>query len=469
MDFSNLLFLYILLPLVILIYTVLPDMDRKNWVLIGASLVLYAMGQPIYMVLMVGLTFLNYKFALRIDPEDRSTVLIPVILNIGLLAGFKYLTLLLETLGVKINGAGLFPIGLSLYCFSAVSYVLDVYNGKTEPEERFRNLLLYFLMFPKLLQGPLVRYEKMRDQLEYRRQHPRAVFEGIQRFVFGLAKKVLLADTCGRVLAEVNASGDDTTLIGVWFAAILFMFQIYYDLSGCSDMAIGLGKVFGFRFCENFDRPYTTLSVNDFCQRWNMSVGSFFRDYVYLPLGGDRMGKSRQAVNMLIVCLLYALWHGCSWNYVIWGVYLFVILAFEKHVTPTLENLPDDICRCITIWLILVGWIIFSNESLPDLQAAVGAMLGYGGMGSAELGQWILKSLPVLIMCVIGCTWLPVSAKQVVAGVCGMGRRRIQPNVITALRVAYLLGSVAVMCLLMWLCTVSLVTNPALPAFYGRF
>lgn len=469
MEFANLLFLYLLLPIAILVYTLIPGMNRKNWALIVISLVFYAMGQPVYMALMVGLTFLNYKLAFRIHSEDRSTILIPLVLNLGVWAGFKYITMLLESLGVGDTASGLFPVGLSVYFFSVAGYMLDVYSRKTEPEEKFRNLLLYFMMFPKLLQGPVVRYEQLRGQLQKRRHHPRFVFEGLQRFVFGLAKKVLLADTCGRVLAEVNASGADTTLIGVWFAAILFMFQIYYDFSGYSDMAIGLGKVFGFRYCENFRHPYLSLSVEEFCQKWNMSLGGFFRDYVYLPLGGDRVGKLRQLVNLVIVCLLYGLWHGIGWNYLLWGLFLFAVLSVEKYIPDFLGNPSEGVIRSITLWLILVGWIIFSHEKFSDLQAAVAAMLGYGGMGMADLGLWILKSLPVLLMCIIGCTTLPVSAKQIFAGVCGMAPHREDPDTITPLRIVYLLVSVAVMGVLLWLCTVSLVTNPALPSIYGRF
>ena len=493
MEFSNLFFLYILFPAVMLIYFLLPDMRRKNLALLVISLVFYAMGQPLYMGLMVALSYLNYRLALRIDPEDRSTVILPIALNIAVLALFKYLDFFLNTIGLGIEGgllmAGLkavvkglnaigfsfaepttvLPIGISFYTFSVISYLADVYMGKVEPEEKFQNLLLYFMMFPKMLQGPIVRYEQVAAQLEERNHHPRAIFEGVQRFLFGLAKKVLLADYCGKILSEVNSGGADTTLVGVWFAAILFMFQIYYDFSGYSDMAIGLGRIFGFRYCENFDRPYLSLSITEFWRRWHMSLSSFFRDYIYIPLGGNRMGKPRQILNMLAVWALTGLWHGASWNYVLWGLYFFVVLVLEKHFMATLETLPDWVCRCLTLWLLLVGWIIFSHENFADLQAAFLAMLGFGGMATPGLGTRILNSLPLLAVCFVGCTNVPVYAGRIFSGICGMGRRRKKANLVTPLRITYLVVTMGIMCLLLWLCTVSLVGSTSAPSIYGNF
>ena len=493
MEFSNLFFLYILLPAVMLIYFLMPDINRKNLALIIISLVFYSMGQPIYMVMMVGLSYLNYKFALRISSEEGSSLLIPVAVNIAVLAVFKYLDFFLSTIGLGVDGGLLMgglkalvkglnsvgfsfqepttilPIGISFYTFSAISYLADVYSRKIEPEEKFRNLLLYFMMFPKLLQGPIVRYEQIAYQLEDRKHHPRAMFEGAQRFLFGLAKKVLLADYCGRILSELNSGGEDTTLVGVWFAAVLFMFQIYYDFSGYSDMAIGLGKLFGFRYCENFDRPYLSLSVTEFWRRWHMSLGSFFREYVYIPLGGNRLGKPRQIFNMFVVWVLTGLWHGASWNFVIWGLYFFVILVVEKHYMSTLEVLPDWVCRCVTLWLILVGWIIFSHENFTDLQAAFAAILGFGGFGTPGLGTRILNSLPLLLTCFVGCTMVPVYIRQIFNGICGMGRRRKKTNQVTPLRIVHMAVSFAVMCLLLWLCTVSLVGSTSAPSIYGNF
>lgn len=470
MEYGNLLFVYILLPLLILAYFVIPGMRRKNVVLLVSSLLLYGLGNPIHMALLVVLSFVNYKLALRIEPEDPSTMLLPVALNLAVLASFKFVPPFLNTFGYKIEDLVItFPVGLSLFVFSAVSYVVDVYTGKVEPEERFFNLLLYLMVFPKLIQGPLVRYEQVCDQLEYRRHSPRAVFEGLQRFFFGLAKKVLLADHCGMILAEVNASGADTTLVGVWFAGILFLFQIYYDFSGYADMAIGLGRIFGFRYGENFKRPYLSVSVQEFWSRWNVSLGEFLRDYVYFPLGGRELGRVRHTLNLLIVWALVGFWHGSGLNYIIWALYFFAVMLLEESCSATLENLPDSFCRCLTWWFVLVGWIIFSHPVPSDLKAAGLAMLGYGGMAIDGLGAVIGASLPLLLLCFLGCTDFPVYVKNILNGVCGMGRRRKDGDRVTALRIIYLAICVAAMAVLLWLCTVSMVRYPVLPGIYTGF
>ena len=469
MAFSSLLFLYLILPLSVLVYFLLPDIRRKNMALIVISLLLYSMGNLLYLPLMAGFCLLNYKMAFRIHPEDRRSLWIPVLINVGLLAGFKYLSMVLDLFDVKTGSFVLLPIGISVFTFSAVSYLADVYNGTVEPEEKFSNLLLYFLMFPKLLQGPIVPYVQLRGQLEVRRHSPRAVFEGIQRFLFGLAKKVLLADACGRLLEACNSAGADNTLVGVWFTAILFLFQIYYDFSGCCDMAIGLGRIFGFRYCENFNRPYMALSVTEFCTRWNMSLGNFFRNYVYEPLGSDQFGKSRQAVNMMICCLLLGMWYATGLNYLIWTVYLGAVLVVELYLQDSMRFWPDWLCRCWTWWLLLFGFIIFSHEDLSALKAAMAGVLGYGDFSLPGTGRWIASSIPLLMICTIGCTELPVMVKQIFAGLCAMDRRSARDDSIAPLRLVYVLVCLIVMLVLLWLVTVAMTTNPALAPIYSKF
>jgi alginate O-acetyltransferase complex protein AlgI len=465
----TLLFLYLVLPVSALVYHLMPDIRRKNIALIVMSLLLYTFGQPAYTLLMVALCYVNYRFAFRIDPEERGTLLLPVVLNVGILAGFKYLSVLLGLFDVSTGGFTILPAGLSIFVFSAVSYLADVYQGTVEPEERFSNLLLYFLMFPKLLQGPIVPYSQLSHQLQRRRTNARACFEGFQRFLFGLAKKVLLADACGRLILAFQNAEAENTLVGVWFTAIVFMFRIYYDFSGCCDMAIGLGRIFGFRYCENFKRPYLALSVTEFCSRWNLTLVGFFRTYVYEPLGSNQLGKARQAINMLFCLLLIGLWHSTGLNYLVWAAYFWAVLVVELYLQDYITYWPDWLCRCWTLWLLLFSFILFSREDLGSLKAAMSGILGYGGFSVPGTGRWIFSSLPLLIICWIGVTDLPVLAKRMFAGVCGMDGRKGQSEAISPLRVIYVAVCAACVLGLLWLCTVALATQSPLPSIYGQF
>ena len=468
MEYFSLLFLYLFLPVSVAVYHLFPDIRRKNLALIAISLLIYTLGQPVYMIAMLVMSFVNYRLAFRIDRNFRGTILLPLVLNLGLLAVFKYLAVVLELFDLQPDFR-ILPVGFSVFVLSSVSYMMDVYNGTVDPEESFSVLLLYFLMFPKLLTGPLVTYEQMRTQLYRRRSTTRAVFEGIQRFLFGLAKKVLLADACGRIIQAFNDASADNTLVGVWFTAILFMFRVYYDFSGCCDMAIGLGRMFGFRYRENFNRPYSALSVMDFGKRWNISLGDFFRTYVYEPLGGAEMGKPRQIFNILICCVLMGLWHSNGFNYLIWAVYLWLVIALELLLADDRRYWPDWVQRCSTLWFLLFGFIIFSHENLSELKAAVAGTLGYGDFSVAGTGRWIFMSIPLLLVCLIGCTNIPIVVKQVFAGICGMDRRRDRDDSVKVLRIVYGLVCLGVMLLLLWLCTVAMIKNPVLPSIFGQF
>ncbi|MBQ9148162.1 MAG: MBOAT family protein [Oscillospiraceae bacterium] len=493
MEFSNLYFLYILLPLTMLVYFLMPDIKRKNIALLVIGLLFYAMGQPIYLGLLAGLSYLNYYLALRIRPRKRATVILPVAINIAVLALFKYLDFFLGMVGLgsedglllsmvkgMVNGLNsigfsfaepksVLPIGISFYTFSVISYLLDVYWGKVKAEKSFVNLLLYLTMFPKMLQGPIVRYEQVAAQLTQRKSHPRMIFEGALRFTVGLAKKVLLADYCGKVISELAAVGSDTTLIGAWLSAIMFMFQIYFDFSGYSDMAIGLGKIFGFRYCENFNLPYTSASITEFWRRWHMSLGSFFRDYVYIPLGGNRKGMVRQIINLLVVWALTGLWHGASWNYVLWGLYFFIILVAEKQMMKQLEELPKLLRQVLTNLLVIFGWVLFAHEDFGELGKAMGAMFGFGGFAGSGVGTKLLNSLPLILLCWLGSTSLPQAAARIWSGICGMNGKQRRSNRITVMKAVYVISVFGFMCLLLWLCTVSLVGNTSAPSIYGNF
>lgn len=495
MTFSDLFFLYLFLPLTLLVYYLTPGTHRKNIVLLAASLLFYAMGQPVYLPLVVLLSYGNFVMGKRIVPGRRKTLLIPLMVNIGVLALFKYLDFLLGIFGVAfaeggilmlavkglikgLNGIGMtlkepitiLPVGLSFYAFQVIAYMVDIYRGKHEAEQRFSRFLLYLSMFPKVTEGPITRYEQIGPQILQRKVRPRWVFEGAVRFIMGLAKKVLLADYAGKVVADLAASQADGTFVGAWFSAVMFFFQIYFDFSGCSDMAIGLGRMLGFRFCENFDLPYTSKSITEFWRRWHMSLGNFFKDYVYIPLGGNRKGKARQILNLLIVWTLTGLWHGAAWNYVLWGVYFFVLLAVEKQLLPILEQVPTAVRRLLTLFFVLIGWVIFSHEDMASLSRALGAMVGAGGFTAAGVGLRVLNSLPLLILCAVASSELPRYAGLILRGICGMNQReRRKRTQVTWQKVTYLVSVLAFAYLLLWLCTVSMVGATSAPSIYANF
>ena len=319
MEFSNLYFLFILLPLTMLFYFLMPTMHWRNMALLGISMLFYAMGQPIYLLIMIGLSYVNYALSKRIQPGDKRSIILPVAIDLAVIGTFKYLDFFLSMIGIVVdhgvvmsfyrwiidvlNSVGfsmqypttVLPIGISFYIFSMISYLGDVYTGKVEIEEDFYSVLLCWLMYPQLLMGPIVRYEQVQIELHTRKKNPRMIFDGFHRFTVGLAEKVLIADYCGQIINRLADLNGDTMLVGSWLSAIMFAFQLYFDFCGYSNMAIGLGMVFGFKYCENFDLPYTSKSITEFWRRWHMSLGTFFRDYVYIPLGGNRKVNSAKS------------------------------------------------------------------------------------------------------------------------------------------------------------------------------
>ena len=487
MQFTELSFLYLWLPLALAAYFSAKKLRTKNTILLCVSLIFYAMGQPLYLALLVGLSWLNFGLARKIRGGKRRTLIVPVAINITVLVMLKYLDFFLgnRECGIILSIArqmvavlnawgmslreptGALPMGVSFYTFSMVSYLVDVYRGKVEAEKRFDHLLLYLTMFPKLLQGPIVRYVDVAPQIRQRKTTSQGAYEGAQRFVFGLAKKVLLADYCGKIISELSGVGSSECFVGAWLVALLFFFQLYFDFSGYTDMAIGLGKIFGFTYCENFDFPYTSISVSEFWRRWHISLGSFFRDYVYIPMGGSRAGWKRQVLNLLAVWALTGLWHGASWNYVIWGLYFFGILVAEKHFAAQLEKLPKYGRRILTLFLILIGWVIFANEDLGQLGTALTSMAGFHGFSAAGVGLKLLNSLPLIALCSICCTSLPRWGMTYWYFICRMDKE--DENTVTAWKGLYLGSYFVVMAALLWLCTVSLVGNTSAPSIYGGF
>ena len=493
MEFSNLYFLFILLPVTMLVYFLMPTMHWRNMALLGISALFYAMGQPIYLIIMVGLSYLNYKLSLRMTPGDKWSIALPVIIDLAFLGLFKYLDFFLSMVGIVVehgvimsfyrflvdvlNSIGfslqypttVLPIGISFYIFSMISYLADVYTGKVELEEKFHSVLLCWLMYPQLLMGPIVRYEQVQIELHTRKMIPRMIFDGVHRFSVGLAEKVLIADYCGQIIGRLADLGGDTMLVGSWLSAIMFAFQLYFDFCGYSNMAIGLGMVFGFRYCENFDLPYTSKSITEFWRRWHMSLGTFFRDYVYIPLGGNRKGKVRQILNMLAVWALTGLWHGASWNFVIWGIYNFVLLAVEKQIMPELEELPDWLRNLLTMLAILFGWVLFSHTDFAELGAAIRAMLGFSGFAAAGTGTVLMNTLPLIAVCLIGCSTLPRTVSQTFARMCGMYGKRRKSNTVDAGKIVYVAVRFGFICLLVWLCVVSMIGTTSTPSIYADF
>ena len=493
MEFSNLYFLFILLPLTMLVYFLMPTMHWRNMALLGISMLFYAMGQPVYLVIMIGLSYVNYVLSKRIVPGDKWSIWLPVAIDLMVIGLFKYLDFFLSMLGIVVehgvimsfyrwiidvlNSIGfslkypttVLPIGISFYIFSMISYLCDVYTGKVEIEENFHSVLLCWLMYPQLLMGPIVRYEQVQIELHTRKKNPRMIFDGFHRFTVGLAEKVLIADYCGQIIARLADLGCDGSLVGSWLSALMFTFQLYFDFCGYSNMAIGLGMVFGFQYCENFDLPYTSKSITEFWRRWHMSLGTFFRDYVYIPLGGNRKGMARQILNMFIVWVLTGLWHGASWNFVLWGIYNFVLLAIEKQIMPELEELPDRLRNFLTMLAVFFGWVLFSHTDFAELGLTIRAMLGFSGFSAAGTGTVLKNSLPLIAVCLIGCSTVPRQVTQMFTRFCGMYGKRRKSNAVDGRKLTYVIVRFAFICLLMWLCIASMIGTTSTPSIYADF
>ncbi|GAB6989927.1 MBOAT family O-acyltransferase [Paenibacillus pini] len=392
MVFSSLLFIFIFLPAVLFLYYCAPK-RIKNLVLFLTSLVFYAWGEPVYIVIMLLSTVTDYSFGLllshsRLNPAQRKWIVVcSVIVNLSLLSYFKYADFLINNvnglLGTHIPLTELaLPIGISFYTFQSMSYIIDVYRGTAKAQRNWIDFGTFVALFPQLVAGPIVQYNTLAEQLRKRSVNIELFAEGIRRFIIGLAKKVLLANNIGMLWHTVSSSDLGTMpVMTAWLGIIAFAFQIYFDFSGYSDMAIGLGLMFGFRFNENFNKPYIAQSITDFWRRWHISLSSWFRDYVYIPLGGNRRGLGIQLRNILVVWLLTGLWHGANWNFILWGLYFGIILMIEKWwALKLLQRSPRWIRHTYAIVLILIGWVIFAFDKLPQVQGYLKAMFGLNGV-----------------------------------------------------------------------------------------
>ena len=389
MVFSKPIFLFGFLPIVLILYYLVPR-KLKNTVLLIMSLIFYAWGEPKLVILMILTILADYVAGLLINKfseNKRASKLILVlslVVNLGLLGVFKYADFVIDSINVfvggKLNLLGIaLPIGISFYTFQALSYVIDVYKKIVPVEKNVLNFATYVTLFPQLIAGPIVQYKTVANELSERNETVAMFSDGIWRFSIGLAKKVLIANQIGAVWTEISGSPELMTTGEAWIGALAFTFQIYFDFSGYSDMAIGLGKMFGFTFLENFEHPYISKSITEFWRRWHISLGTWFKEYVYIPLGGNRRGLPRQIFNILVVWMLTGLWHGASWNFVIWGVYFGLILVLEKaFLLKLFEKIPSFFAHLYSLLLIIFGWVIFECGSASEILNFFKSMFGIG-------------------------------------------------------------------------------------------
>lgn len=418
MVFSSTIFLCVYLPLVLLGYYICPKKGRNLFLLI-VSLVFYAWGEPKYVFLMIFSILVNYIFGRLMDKNRgrqkrmKLLLVLSVVIDIGLLSVFKYTDFVITNINA-IFGSSFdllniaLPIGISFYTFQAMSYTIDVYRDDVRVQKNLIDFGMYITMFPQLIAGPIVRYADVQDQLAERSVTTADFSEGVMRFVVGLGKKVLLANQMGAVWSDIYALGGDVSALMAWTGAIAYTFQIYFDFSGYSDMAIGLGRMFGFKFPENFRYPYQSVSITDFWRRWHITLSTWFKEYLYIPLGGNRRGLARQALNLLIVWSLTGFWHGAGWNFVMWGLYYFVILFIEKlFLLKALDKLPKFFRHVYALLLIIIGWVIFASDDVSVLLPYLGSMFGANGaIGGMDVYTLLTKAV-LLIICCIASTELP--------------------------------------------------------------
>lgn len=466
MLFSSIFFIFTFLPVLMALYFMIPpeNMRLRNGILLLASLIFYSWGEPVYVALMIFSIAFNWYMALvierKINAKDRAKkeLVFTIIINLFIMGFFKYFGFLMDSInfvfGIHIKYTALaLPIGISFYTFQALSYVFDVYKGTVEGQKNILKFGLYLSLFPQLIAGPIVKYRDVAYQLDNRVCTQQKFGEGASRFIFGLSKKVILANNLGALYATVTGlSNDKVTVLTYWIGIIAYTFQIYFDFSGYSDMAIGLGKMFGFEFLENFNYPYVSRSVTEFWRRWHMSLSTWFREYVYIPLGGNRVSKKRHIVNLLIVWSLTGLWHGAAWNFVLWGTYFGIILVVEKYlIGDYIEKWSNPLQHIYTLVIVVISWVFFSRPGLSAVRY-LGVMFGIGASGFSDGTTLYLARTSIMML--------------LISAVCSTPKVIEEFNRIS--RERYLLGAVVLMVL--FLLSVSyLVYSSYNPFLYFRF
>lgn len=460
MLFSSISFLYYFLPAVLVVYFAVPR-GLKNGVLLLASLVFYGWGEPKYVLLMAAAILAFYLYGLAIGRiksrrGQKGWLTAAVVTGILLLTVFKYADFFIGSFAA-VTGLSLpllnlaLPIGISFYTFQCMSYVVDVYRGDARPQKNLIHFGAYVALFPQLIAGPIVRYVDIARELEARRTTWENVLAGARRFLIGLSKKILLANQLG-LLTEIFRDSAEKSVLFCWMYAIAFALHIYFDFSGYSDMAIGLGRIFGFHFQENFNYPYLSKSVAEFWRRWHMSLGTWFRDYVYIPLGGSRVSRLRWVFNILTVWMLTGLWHGASWNFVVWGLLFAALLLIEKSV-PALQKLPDALRHGYVLFCVVISFVIFNAADLAQAGQDLAGMFGLGGLplATAETLYYLRSYAVIFLLGFVGATPLP---KALAA--------RLPDKLAAVLEPAALTG-------LLLVCTAYLVDGSFNPFLYFRF
>ena len=465
MLFSSITFLYCFLPCVLLVYSLVPD-RMKNLVLLLASLFFYGWGEPKYLVFMLAAVTQSYIAALlaerfRGTKIAKLALAVSAVASLGLLAYCKYADFFIGNFNA-VTGLSIpllkvaLPVGISFYTFQILSYVIDVYRGDVPAQRNFVDLAMYVAMFPQLIAGPIVRYSDIAGSLKKRKTTLADAAEGITRFSVGFAKKILLANSAALLVSEFKAYGEKTVLF-YWLYAAAYMLHIYFDFSGYSDMAIGLGRIFGFRFSENFNYPYVSASITEFWRRWHISLGGWFRDYLYIPLGGNRVKPIRHIFNILVVWAATGFWHGASWNFIFWGLLYAVLLLFEKYILHPKRRhaVPMHI---YTMLFVVLGFVLFDSASIADAFVSFKSLFGLAGIPAANTASlYYLKSnLILLIIAALGATPLPKRIYEKIGGTAGGSR------VLAVLTPTATVASIAV-------CTAYLIDGSFNPFVYFRF
>ena len=405
MVFTDLIFLFCFLPISVLLTKLIRNTKLQNILLVVLSLLFYAWSNPIYVVLLILSILWNYFTAFELEAQDdektkKILLIVSVVVNLFILGFYKYTGFLMDILHIQSNLKIALPVGLSFFTFSELSYIFDVYNGKSKPQKNIILFTLYVSFFGKISMGPIVSYHEMEDQLTNRTLSKAQFASGMVLFSKGLIKKVLLADQLSYVYSILQ---NNTSTLGVWLLAISYMLQIYFDFSGYSDMAIGLSRFFGFDFKPNFDHPYTATSVQDFWRKWHISLSQWFRDYLYIPLGGNRVNKNTYIRNIFIVWFCTGLWHGANWTFILWGLYYGCLLLLEKFLLrEKLEKLPKPISHTYTLLVVLIGWIFFMSPTITSAFSTLGKMFGIGATTFANnQANFMLKTYFILFVLAI--------------------------------------------------------------------